>query len=99
MPSTFPEAYGMVAAEAASCGVLPVSAAHSGMAEVSAVLRAHLPAEVSSWISFDVGPGAVETIAANLVAWLQAPAELRSAARDALVATARERFSCCLLYT
>jgi glycosyltransferase involved in cell wall biosynthesis len=93
MPSTFPEAYGMVAAEAASCGVLPVSAAHSGMAEVSEVLREHLPAEVSPWISFDVGPGAVEAIAANLAAWLEAPAELRSAAREALVATADARFS------
>ncbi|MGH2822850.1 MAG: glycosyltransferase family 4 protein, partial [Thermoleophilaceae bacterium] len=34
MPSTFPEAFGMVAAEAAACGVLPLSAGHSGMAEV-----------------------------------------------------------------
>ncbi|MGZ8672608.1 MAG: glycosyltransferase, partial [Solirubrobacterales bacterium] len=93
MPSTFPEAYGMVAAEAASCGVLPVSAAHSGMAEVSEVLREDLPAEVSPWISFEVGPGAVEAIAANIVAWLEAPAELRSAAREALVVTADARFS------
>ena len=30
MPSTFPEAFGMVAAEAAACGVLPLSAGHSG---------------------------------------------------------------------
>ena len=35
MPSTFPEAFGMVAAEAAACGVLPVVAGHSGMAEVA----------------------------------------------------------------
>ena len=35
MPSTFPEAFGMVAAEAAACGALPVSAGHSGMLEVS----------------------------------------------------------------
>jgi hypothetical protein len=34
MPSTFPESFGMVAVEAAACGVLPLSAAHSGMAEV-----------------------------------------------------------------
>ena len=38
MPSTFPEAFGMVAAEAAACGALPLSAAHSGMAEVTATL-------------------------------------------------------------
>ena len=43
-PSTFPEAYGMVAAEAAACGVLPVSAGHSGAAEVSAMLAAAVPA-------------------------------------------------------
>ncbi len=35
MPSTFPEAFGMVAVEAAACGALPVSAGHSGMLEVS----------------------------------------------------------------
>ena len=29
--STFPEAFGMVAVEAAACGALPVSAGHSGM--------------------------------------------------------------------
>ena len=38
VPSTFPEAFGMVAAEAAACGALPVSAAHSGLAEVSDAL-------------------------------------------------------------
>ena len=43
-PSTFPEAYGMVAAEAAACGVLPVSAGHSGAKEVSAMLAAAVPA-------------------------------------------------------
>ena len=39
MPSTFPEAFGMVAVEAAACGALPVSAGHSGMLEVSRQLR------------------------------------------------------------
>ena len=36
VPSTYPEAFGMVAAEAAAAGALPVSAAHSGLAEVTA---------------------------------------------------------------
>ncbi len=40
MPSTFPEAFGMVAVEAAACGALPVSAGHSGMLEVSRQLAA-----------------------------------------------------------
>ncbi len=48
MPSTFPEAFGMVAAEAAACGVLPVSAGHSGMFEVSRQLMEALPGEVGS---------------------------------------------------
>ena len=43
VPSTFPEAFGMVAAEAAACGALPVSAAHSGLAEVSEVLARAVP--------------------------------------------------------
>ena len=46
MPSTFPEAFGMVAVEAAACGALPVSAGHSGMLEVSRQLAAALPPEV-----------------------------------------------------
>ena len=39
VPSTFPEAFGMVAAEAAACGALPVVAGHSGLAEVAARAR------------------------------------------------------------
>jgi glycosyltransferase involved in cell wall biosynthesis len=38
VPSIFPEAFGMVAAEAAATGVLPVVSAHSGLAEVAAGL-------------------------------------------------------------
>jgi glycosyltransferase involved in cell wall biosynthesis len=38
VPSVLPEAFGMVAAEAASCGVMPVVANHSGLAEVAAGL-------------------------------------------------------------
>ena len=47
MPSTFPEAFGMVAVEAAACGALPVSAGHSGMLEVSRQLAAALPPTVA----------------------------------------------------
>ena len=38
VPSVLPEAFGMVAAEAASCGVVPIVANHSGLAEVAAGL-------------------------------------------------------------
>ena len=70
MPSTFPEAFGMVAAEAAACGALPLSAGHSGMAEVTATLAPALEPQLRPLLSFDVGPDAVEQIAAKLVAWL-----------------------------
>src|SRR5918992_615361 len=59
MPSTFPESFGMVAAEAAACGALPLSAGHSGMAEVTATLAPALPPALRPLLSFDVGPGAV----------------------------------------
>jgi glycosyltransferase involved in cell wall biosynthesis len=92
-PSTFPEAYGMVAAEAAACGVLPVSAGHSGAKEVSAMLAAAVPPEARDWLSFPIDDDAVRAIAQRVRAWLQAPDDLRAATREALVATARERFS------
>jgi glycosyltransferase involved in cell wall biosynthesis len=92
-PSTFPEAYGMVAAEAAACGVLPISAGHSGAKEVSAMLAASLPQEARGWLSFPVDDDAVRAIAARVRAWLQASDGVRAATRAALVATARERFS------
>jgi glycosyltransferase involved in cell wall biosynthesis len=38
VPSVLPEAFGMVAAEAASCEVVPVVSDHSGLAEVAAGL-------------------------------------------------------------
>jgi glycosyltransferase involved in cell wall biosynthesis len=92
-PSTFPEAFGMVAAEAAACGVLPVSAGHSGAAEVSAALAAAVPEAARDWLSFPIDDGAVEAIAARVGGWLRAPHELRERTRAALVATARERYS------
>jgi glycosyltransferase involved in cell wall biosynthesis len=93
VPSTFPEAFGMVAAEAAACGALPVSAAHSGLAEVTTALAAAVPAPARPWLSFTVGDGAVRELAADLVAWLRAPEDLHARTRDALVAVARERYS------
>jgi len=93
MPSTFPEAFGMVAAEAAACGVLPVSAGHSGMREVSGKLAAALPDGIGKLTSFPVEEGAVEAIAERLTAWLGLPEEEREGAREALVATAGRLWS------
>ncbi len=93
MPSTLPEAFGMVAVEAAACGTLPISAGHSGMLEVSRQLSTALPPEVAELVSFPVEAGAVEAIAARLDAWLSLPGEARSGARETLVETVRELWS------
>ena len=83
----------MVAAEAAACAVLPISAAHSGLAEVSDALAAALPAEASEWLSFPVDDGAVAALAGRVTAWLLADPGLRARARAGLVETARSRWS------
>jgi glycosyltransferase involved in cell wall biosynthesis len=93
MPSTFPEAFGMVAVEAAACGALPVSAGHSGMLEVSRQLAAELPGEIGELTSFPVEEGAVTALAERLDRWLGLPEEARSAAREALVETTRRLWS------
>ena len=93
VPSTFPEAFGMVAAEAAACGALPIVAEHSGLAEVARTLAAAVPEPARELLSFPVGPDAVRRLAGAVAEWLQAPAEMRAATRAALVAVARERYS------
>jgi glycosyltransferase involved in cell wall biosynthesis len=93
VPSTFPEAFGMVAVEAAACGVLPIGAAHSGLAEVSDALAPAVPRQVGAWLSFAVDDEVVTAIAARLLAWLTAAPELRRRARAGLLATVRERWS------
>lgn len=70
MPSTFPEAFGMVAAEAAACGALPISAGHSGMAEVSSRLAEALEPDLARLVSFDLEADPVRAIAERLNAWL-----------------------------
>lgn len=92
MPSTFPESFGMVAAEAAACGVLPLSARHSGMAEVSAMLAPALPEQLRLLLSFEIGLGAVEEIAAKLVAWLTLDDAERKRARLALAKEAARHY-------
>jgi glycosyltransferase involved in cell wall biosynthesis len=55
VPSIFPEAFGMVAAEAAAAGCPPLVAHHSGLAEVAAGLEAEYPAEHRTLASFTSG--------------------------------------------
>jgi glycosyltransferase involved in cell wall biosynthesis len=92
VPSTFPEAFGMVAAEAATCGVLPLSAVHSGLAEVSAMLAPSLDPALQRLLGFELGEGAVEEIARKLVDWLTLDPAERRRAGAALADTAAERF-------
>jgi glycosyltransferase involved in cell wall biosynthesis len=93
MPSTFPEAFGMVAAEAAASGALPLSAAHSGMKEVSRELAAAMPAELADLLSFEVAPGAVEDIAARINRWLAISPARRREIGDALAERAASLWS------
>jgi glycosyltransferase involved in cell wall biosynthesis len=55
VPSIFPEAFGMVAAEAAAAGVPPVVADHSGLAEIAAGVAAEYPPELAHLTSFPNG--------------------------------------------
>jgi hypothetical protein len=73
--------------------VLPISAAHSGLAEVSQVLAQAVPAQVAPWLSFPIDDHAVPALAERLAAWLSADPALRTRARRGLVSAAREHWS------
>ena len=92
VPSTFPEAFGMVAIEAAACGALPLSASHSGLAEVTAVLREGIEPDLRPLLEFERGPGAVREIADKLARWLTLADERRAEASAALSDLARARY-------
>jgi glycosyltransferase involved in cell wall biosynthesis len=92
VPSMFPESFGMVAAEAAACGVLPICAGHSGLAEVASVLGERLTLQARDLLTFERGMHAVEGIADALSSWLEMDEPIRSQTRARLAATAREHF-------
>ncbi len=58
VPSIFPEAFGMVAAEAAAAGCPPVVANHSGLAEIAQGLESDYPPELGWLASFPSGDAA-----------------------------------------
>jgi glycosyltransferase involved in cell wall biosynthesis len=93
VPSTFPEAFGMVAVEAAACGALPISASHSGLAEVSEAIAAKVPPEAAPWLSFPVDDNVVRAIAGCLLGWLESDPALKARTRATLVSVTRERWS------
>jgi glycosyltransferase involved in cell wall biosynthesis len=77
VPSIFPEAFGMVAAEAAAAGCPPLVARHSGLAEIAEGLETAYPQELRTLTSFE--PGDSEELASKL--------------RDLLALTPAERAS------
>ena len=87
VPSIFPEAFGMVAAEAAAAGCPPLVARHSGLAEVAEGLEEEYPPTLRHLTSFATGDAAdLRTKLAELLALSDADrVEIREAARRAAV--------------
>jgi glycosyltransferase involved in cell wall biosynthesis len=83
VPSIFPEAFGMVAAEAAAAGSPPIVARHSGLAEVAEGLEAEYPPEHVQLASFTTGDSA------ELAQKLNSLLALPDAEREQLAAAAR----------
>ena len=91
VPSIFPEAFGMVAAEAAAAGCPPLVARHSGLAEVAAGLEQAYPPEARELAAFESGNAA--DLAAKLRALLALPPDERAALGAAARQATVERWS------
>jgi len=86
VPSIFPEAFGMVAAEAAAGGSLPLVARHSGLAEIADALEeAAVPAGFES--------GNVDDLAEKLESLLQRSPSERAGLSERARRVAEERWS------
>jgi glycosyltransferase involved in cell wall biosynthesis len=91
VPSIFPEAFGMVAAEAAAAGAPPLVARHSGLAEIAAGLEEVYPPEHRHLASFAKGDAA--ELRERLEELLALPAADRARLREAARRAAEERWS------
>ncbi|HST15220.1 MAG TPA: glycosyltransferase family 4 protein [Gaiellaceae bacterium] len=91
VPSIFPEAFGMVAAEAAAAGSLPLVARHSGLAEVAAGLEEEYPPRLRHLVAFESGDAG--DLRAKLDELLALPREDRGILRAAARRTVVERWS------
>jgi glycosyltransferase involved in cell wall biosynthesis len=91
VPSIFPEAFGMVAAEAAAAGVLPVVSAHSGLAEVAAGIGEEVGPEAADLVSFPAGDA--DALRDRLSAVLALSAERRREVGLAARRTVEQRWS------
>jgi glycosyltransferase involved in cell wall biosynthesis len=87
VPSIFPEAFGMVAAEAAAAGSLPLVAHHSGLAEIAAGVADEYPEPYRDLVSFETGDATdlAEKLRRLLALDPQQRAQLAEAARRAVV--------------
>jgi glycosyltransferase involved in cell wall biosynthesis len=91
VPSIFPEAFGMVAAEAAAAGSPPLVARHSGLEEIAAGLEAEYPPEHRHLASF--AKGDVADLTARLRELLALPAAERARIAQAARRAAEARWS------
>jgi glycosyltransferase involved in cell wall biosynthesis len=91
VPSIFPEAFGMVAAEAAAAGCPPLVARHSGLAEVAAGLEEEYPERLRDLAAFESGD--VGDLHAKLAALLALGDADRTALRAAARRTVERRWS------
>jgi glycosyltransferase involved in cell wall biosynthesis len=91
VPSIFPEAFGMVAAEAAAAGCPPIVARHSGLAEIAQGLEQEYPHEVRHLASF--ARGDVDDLRRKLSELLSLPPDRRAALTEAARRAVVERWS------
>jgi glycosyltransferase involved in cell wall biosynthesis len=91
VPSIFPEAFGMVAAEAAAAGCPPLVARHSGLAEIAIGLEAEYPLGLRHLTSFRTGD--VIDLRAKLAALLALPGAERARIVEAARRAAVSRWS------
>jgi glycosyltransferase involved in cell wall biosynthesis len=91
VPSIFPEAFGMVAAEAAAAGSPPLVARHSGLEEIAEGLEADYPPEYRHLTSF--ANGDVADLTAKLAELLALPREERERITAAARRAVEERWS------
>ena len=91
VPSILEEAFGMVAAEGAAAGALPLVARHSGLSEVAAALEGDVGRP--GLFSFEPGPGAMSRLAAGVDRLLSLPAAERDELRLAVSAFVAKAWS------
>jgi glycosyltransferase involved in cell wall biosynthesis len=91
VPSIFPEAFGMVAAESASAGTPPIVARHSGLAEIAAGIEEEYPQDLRDLASFSTGDAS--ELATKLERLLGLPETSRAALSEAVRRAAVGRWS------